>query len=672
MIKPARWWVGVTLLACGGSGGDVAGPSAPTQSRLDHVDVTPSATSVTAGATTQFVATPKASDGTALSGLVATWSSDDTTIVKIDAGEGLATGVKPGNTSIHAIVTGIKGSATISVTSTTITLAKLSTDPPPTPVGQALAVPLQVKVTDGFGNGRAGLPVTWTASAGTLSAASTQTDNAGTAQISWTLGTVAGPQSVTASVVNTTSVQFNEAAQPGPAASLTKISSDPANVVVGTAAAPLSVRAVDAYGNPVSGVPVTWVASAGSVSTTATTTDATGAAQTTWTMGTITSMQTLSAKVAGTTLTAQYSTTARAAAATKIVKVSADPVPTVVGQEAFGLSVRALDAFGNAVTGATIAWSTSQGIVSTAASITDATGAAQAAWTMPTVAGVAALQATLQGTASTVQFSGIVIPGSPALFINVAGSGQSGVVGTILPTNLTATVTDQYGNVIADAPLTWTSIASAPTTATLHSAANGQAIATLKLSTIAGTDTVYLASGSAHTLFTVVAIPDAPASLTVVVEGQLRFGYPVSPQCVAESSGKYLCTGTVTTSQAQGQPWTMSAGVGDPASLCMAATARDAYGNVINDPTAYSWTTYSGGFTGSNSCGNVAASGQRNTMLRASQFVAAVILAPIRRSLQQAYSGRVATFGNNAQNSGNSTAIVSIGSLQFVILVQWG
>src|SRR5689334_6505293 len=67
-------------------------------------------------------------------------------------------------------------------------------------VGGTLAQPLLVKVTSGSGGGVAGVAVTWavTAGGGMLSATTTATDARGNASVSWTLGTVAGSRSNTA------------------------------------------------------------------------------------------------------------------------------------------------------------------------------------------------------------------------------------------------------------------------------------------------------------------------------------------------------------------------------------------------------------------------------------------------------------------------------------------
>ena len=55
--------------------------------------------------------------------------------------------------------------------------------------GQPLAAPVVVRATDAAGKPVSGATVLWTASSGSVSAASTQTDTAGRASVSWTLST---------------------------------------------------------------------------------------------------------------------------------------------------------------------------------------------------------------------------------------------------------------------------------------------------------------------------------------------------------------------------------------------------------------------------------------------------------------------------------------------------
>lgn len=150
--------------------------------------------------------------------------------------------------------------------------------------------------------------------------------------------------------------------------------------------APLIVKVMDASGAALAGATVAWSAGAGSVSSANSTTDASGRAQTIWTLGTSAGSQNLSATVAALT-PARFTATATAGAATQLLKVSGDAQVATVGQSAaLPIIVRANDAYGNAVAGAAITWSvtTGGGSLGSAQAVTSASGNAQATWTLGT------------------------------------------------------------------------------------------------------------------------------------------------------------------------------------------------------------------------------------------------------------------------------------------------
>ena len=144
------------------------------------------------------------------------------------------------------------------------------------------------KVTDVSGVPSIGVTVSFSATGGgSLSATSGVTGANGVAGVRWTLGPQAGAQSATASSGTLGSVTFNVVAQVGPAASVTKVGSDPINPPTGTNVDSISVLVVDAFGNPRPGEQVTFAITAGggTVAPTAVTTNASGRASARWTLG---------------------------------------------------------------------------------------------------------------------------------------------------------------------------------------------------------------------------------------------------------------------------------------------------------------------------------------------------------------------------------------------------
>jgi hypothetical protein len=159
--------------------------------------------------------------------------------------------------------------------------------------GAALSTPLTVRVSDAQGQGVQGVVVTFAVQAGdgTTAPGQAQTDAEGQARTVWTLGREAGSeQRLQASFVRdggaAAQVQFRATATAGAPVNLVKAEGD--NQFGGTNA-PLTdsvaVRVTDQFGNGVSGVTVTFNASAGSVSPASRTTNSLGFARTRWTLG---------------------------------------------------------------------------------------------------------------------------------------------------------------------------------------------------------------------------------------------------------------------------------------------------------------------------------------------------------------------------------------------------
>src|SRR5207247_1271848 len=86
------------------------------------VTVTPASASVQQGATVQLTATPRDANGTALSGRVVTWGSNNTAVATV-SGSGLVSGAGAGAATIRATSEGQSGTAAITVTAPTGQLA---------------------------------------------------------------------------------------------------------------------------------------------------------------------------------------------------------------------------------------------------------------------------------------------------------------------------------------------------------------------------------------------------------------------------------------------------------------------------------------------------------------------------------------------------------------------
>ena len=126
-------------------------------------------------------------------------------------------------------------------------------------VTRPLPYPLVVIALDGDRKPLAGAAVSWHASGsgGTLAVAAAQTDAAGKAQATWTLGTRAGTDTVVATLAGGPSVTFLVTALPGPVARLgiaPKIIQLNAAGDIGS----FAIQGLDAFDNVITNPPVTW------------------------------------------------------------------------------------------------------------------------------------------------------------------------------------------------------------------------------------------------------------------------------------------------------------------------------------------------------------------------------------------------------------------------------
>ena len=156
-------------------------------------------------------------------------------------------------------------------------------------VATSLASPVVLQVNDQNGSAMAGVVVTLSMGAGGGSVPSTQltTDSNGQVSVSWTLGTVAGTDTLVATVGSLPGLDVVATATPGAPANLDLVSGDNQTAAAGTALpSALTVKVTDQYGNAVSNVAVTFSDDAnGTFASTTVTTDTSGMASDTITLG---------------------------------------------------------------------------------------------------------------------------------------------------------------------------------------------------------------------------------------------------------------------------------------------------------------------------------------------------------------------------------------------------
>jgi hypothetical protein len=268
--------------------------------------------------------------------------------------------------------------------------------------GFPLADSLAVRVLDRFGNTVPGALVAWTvrSGGGALSPPTSTTDAGGVARAQWTLGTWLDSTQVAdaAAAVGITTSFVASAGVPAGVA-LAVRAGDGQTATVGTLLPqPVKVALVLPDGRPVAGAVVAWSvgATGGSVSTSTSVTDAQGEATAQWTLPGTAGTATLSAQTPG-AHAVSFTATATPGAAAALTRISGDgQVPTPGTPLPADLVVRASDAYGNAVPGVAVAWTTPNGTFSPASSPTGADGIARARWT-PAAPGPSTATATVAG-----------------------------------------------------------------------------------------------------------------------------------------------------------------------------------------------------------------------------------------------------------------------------------
>lgn len=321
----------VLLAACGGDGGGGTQPITPAS--ITAAATLPASLAAGSAVTPSPSVLVRGSNNQPMSGVAVTFtatgggnvtSATATTNASGTASPGtwtLGTGV--GANTLTAKVGALTTVFTVNATAGAAVALAAQTDHPTTPtVGQTITP--AVKLVDSFGNAIAGVPVTFTANAGTVAGGAITTDANGIARVTgWTLGNTAGSQTLTASA-NALTTQISVIAAAAAPSQLTKQAGDGGSATVGMGVATKpTVRVTDAFGNPVANVPVTFAVTGGGSTITGATqqTNVLGLATVgSWTMGATPGPNTLTATIAG-SITVTFSVTGTAVPAVFFIDV---------------------------------------------------------------------------------------------------------------------------------------------------------------------------------------------------------------------------------------------------------------------------------------------------------------------------------------------------------------
>ncbi|MCU0633551.1 MAG: Ig-like domain-containing protein [Gemmatimonadaceae bacterium] len=330
--------------------------------------------------------------------------------------------------------------------------------------GLQVATPPSVRVTDANGNPVGAVQVTFsvTAGGGTLTSSAVNTNAQGIATVgSWLLGTTAGTNTVTASITGVTPVTFTATGNAGAASQMLVSAGQGQRAQINRAVATAPAVVIrDAFGNPVSGVAVTYAIGqgGGTVVGGRATSDAQGiAAVGAWFMGETPGTNTLTATATG-LASITFTATADPGRPTSMTANSATNQSAQAGQAvAEPPSVIIRDIAGNPVPGVSVSFAvtTGNGSVVGGAATTSASGVATvSSWILGTTSGINRVTATAAGLPSVV-FTATGTAGAPANVVITAGNAQVALRDSLVPVRPAVRVTDANGNNVSGVTVTF-------------------------------------------------------------------------------------------------------------------------------------------------------------------------------------------------------------------------
>lgn len=469
-----------SLVACGGGSGDTApfggtpppgpgpSPSPGTTAGIADLDVRLSAATIANTGTTNVTATITALNSSrvalpgatvnvsANAGAVLTVASSTTDASgRITAQVGIGSDPTNRDITITASAGGVSKSAILRVvnssTGTTATTIEVLTSTPTAGTGGD-AVQIRAFVKDSNNNALAAAPVSFTATTGTLSGASTATDATGVATASFSAGADKSNRTAVITVTSGAITQTLSLPIEGTRLSI----SGPSSMILGNSAT-FDVVINDSKGNPVPGVTVTASSSIGNVVTPvgSAVSTSTGQVRFNYTAGN-SGADNLQFSGAG---VVQRLTPALAVSGEDFSFVSPAPSSTVNVGVSTPLQVR-LRSGGAPVAGRTILFATTGGTLSATSAATAADGVATVNLTSAS-AGPVTVQATVQGSSTSTTLPLLVVATVPAnlvLQVSPTAIPPNPVGSSANQAQVFARVTDASGNPVQGRTVNFTRV----------------------------------------------------------------------------------------------------------------------------------------------------------------------------------------------------------------------
>lgn len=283
-------------------------------------------------------------------------------------------------------------------------------------VGHTLRTPLIVRVTDLVGNPVPDQTVTWVvlAGGGTLDRSASVTNLSGITFADYALGPIKGTNIVLATMTNpVVSVSFTLTAVPDRPASLTLTGGAGQSDTAAATLLPFVVTMVDRFGNLLEGKTVAWseVQGGGLLQPATAVTGPDGRAASTYQLPTQAGAVNVVAEAVGFPVTAVIGATVLPASPFALPSALGDAQSGVAGATLTPLQVSVVDRFGNPVPGAEVQWDITAGTgsLSSASSLSDATGWASVTLTLGATPGPVSVRASIANGAF-LEFSATILP----------------------------------------------------------------------------------------------------------------------------------------------------------------------------------------------------------------------------------------------------------------------
>jgi uncharacterized protein YjdB len=415
------------------------------------------------------------------------------------------TGYKDNSTSTRAALTALTPSQITIVSGNNQTYV----------IGKPLAQELVVRALDANGAGLSGVPFAWqvTLGGGSVVDLAERTDANGYARAQWTLGTTLGMQNVRA-VSGSLAAVFKATALKSGAAVIVKLGGDRQSGIVGSKLPDsLTVQVRDATGKGIAGVSVSWSTSSttGTVSPTMKVTNAEGIARTAWTVKAAGELTARASVGSLATADAMFSATGSLTPGVANVVIT----PTSVTLSAIGaqqaLVAKAYDANSVVLPGVAMTWSSTNSAVATV----DSTGRV-------TAKAVGTAQVIARATCCNKADTASVAVTQPIASLAVSPKTATLQVGGKV--TLTATARDAGGNVIANAPVSWST--SNPAVATVAQGvvtAVAAGTATIRATSGSFADSAVITVSTSSTVGPVASVTISPASGIITVGSTQQF-----------------------------------------------------------------------------------------------------------------------------------------------------